>query len=127
MRLSDDKYDPIKLVMIGAFGSAGALLSTALWSGFWAIVVAIVTLGLSHTLIRAPLYSLVLRITSGPGPGIDALRLFERLGAVMGLIASAILLSEISADVSIQSLGIAVLVGALGYAIVETFQRFRRI
>jgi predicted MFS family arabinose efflux permease len=117
--LSDGRIGPVPLVVSGALASGAALLSLTVWSGFWAVVAAVAGLGLGHTLLRAPLYALALRITGGPGAGLSALRLIERIGAILGLAASALLLGDIGAESSIRALGIAVLSGVALYAIVE--------
>jgi MFS family permease len=126
-RLADGRPGPAPLVVAGALVSAAALLSLALWSGFWAIAVAVAGVGVGQTMIQTPLYALALRITGGPGPGIDALRLIERVGAILGLAASAILLGRIGAGASIRLLGFAVLAGVAVYAIVEIAGRSRRM
>jgi predicted MFS family arabinose efflux permease len=123
--LSDGRIGPVPLVVSGALASGAALLSLTVWSGFWAVVAAVAGLGLGHTLLRAPLYALALRITGGPGAGLSALRLIERLGAMLGLTASALLLADIGAESSIRALGIAVLSGVALYAIVEIAGRSR--
>lgn len=122
--LADGRLGPLPLVLTGALASAGALLSLLLWSGFWAIAVAVAALGVAHTLMRAPLYALVIRMTGG-GAAISALRLAERVGAILGLGASAILLSGVGPQSSVTALGIAVLGGLAVYAIIETLQRLR--
>jgi MFS family permease len=121
--LSDGRVGPLPLVLLGALASAGALLSLALWSGFWAITAAVAALGVAHTLMRAPLYALVARITGGRG--VNALRLVERIGAILGLAASALLLGEIGAPSSIAALGVIVLSGLALYVIVEVTRRLR--
>jgi hypothetical protein len=123
--LSDSRIGPMPLVVFGALASGAALLSLTAWSGFWAVVAAVAGLGLGHTLLRAPLYALVLRITGGPGAGLSALRLIERIGAILGLAASALLLGDIGAESSVRALGIAVLSGVVFYGIVETAGRLR--
>jgi predicted MFS family arabinose efflux permease len=123
--LSDGRIGPVPLVVSGALASGAALLSLTVWSGFWAVVAAVAGLGLGHTLLRAPLYALALRITGGPGAGLSALRLIERIGAILGLAASALLLGDIGAESSIRALGIAVLSGVALYAIVEITGRSR--
>ena len=125
-RLADSRVGPVVLLVAGALGSATALLSLTVWSGFWAIAVAVTGVGASQILIETPLYALALRITGGPGPGIDALRLLERIGAILGLAASAVLLGLIGAEASIRLLGLAVLAGVAVYAIVELAGRSRR-
>ena len=74
-----------------------------------------------------PLHTLAFRITGGPGPGIDALRVLERIGSIAGLAASAVLLGVIGAEASIRLLGFTVLFGISVYAIVETAVSFRRV
>jgi len=125
-RLADSWIGPVVLLVAGALGSATALLSLTVWSGFWAIAVAVTGAGVSQILIETPLYTLALRITGGPGPGIDALRLVERIGAILGLATSAVLLGEIGAEASIRMLGLVVLAGGAVYAIVELAGRSRR-
>jgi predicted MFS family arabinose efflux permease len=123
--LSDSRIGSVPLVVSGALASGAALLSLTVWSGFWAVVAAVAGLGLGHTLMRAPLYALALRITGGSGAGLNALRLIERIGAILGLAASALLLGDIGAESSIRALGTAVLSGIALYAIVEIAGRFR--
>ena len=123
--LSDGRIGPMPLVVSGALASGAALLLLTAFSGFWAVVAAVAGLGLGHTLLRAPLYALALGVTGGPGAGLSALRLIERLGAMLGLAASALLLGDIGAETSIRALGIAVLTGVAFYAIVEIAGRLR--
>jgi len=75
--------------------------------------------------MHTPIYAVALRITGGPGPGIDALRLIERLGAIAGLAISAFLLSEIGAEASLRLLGFVVLAGIGGFVMVSAAGRSR--
>lgn len=120
-RVSDGRLGPGALVLAGAVISGGALLSLAFWGGFWAVAGAVAGLGFGHTLIRAPVYVLA-RATTG-GRGLDALRLIERLGAILGLVAGALLLGRIGAGTSLLALSLAVLAGAALYAIVALASR----
>jgi hypothetical protein len=70
--------------------------------------------------------ALVLRITDGPGRGVAALRLLERVGAMLGLATSAVVLGEIGPETSIRMLGLVVLTGGMIYAIVELAGHARR-
>lgn len=123
--LSDGRLGPLRLVHLGSLVSACGLLSLVLWGGFWAFTAAVAALGVGHTLMRAPLFALVARMTGGAGAGIDALRLVERIGAILGLAASALLLGDVGAENSVIALGVAVLSGHALYAIVEATRRLR--
>lgn len=124
-RISDSRIGALAPVICGALISGAALLSLTAWDGFWAVVVAVAGLGVGHTLMRAPLYALALDITGASGGGLGALRLLERIGAILGLVASAVLLRDIGVQSSVSVLGIAVLVGIAVYAIVEIADRHR--
>ncbi|MFV2033916.1 MAG: MFS transporter [Halocynthiibacter sp.] len=126
-RLADSRIGPVTLLIFGAVVSAVSLLSLSVWSGFWPIAIAVAGIGVGHILIETPLFVLALTITGGPGPGIDALRLSGRVGAILGLAVSAVLLGQIGVEASIRLLGIVVLAGAVIYAIVEMFGRTRNI
>lgn len=123
--LSDGRIGPRALVLTGALGSGAALLSLTVWNGFWAVTVAVAGLGVAHTLIRAPLYALSLKITGGTSAGLNALRLAERIGAILGLAATSFLLGDVGADFSILALGLTVLSGLILYSGVETVSRLR--
>jgi hypothetical protein len=94
-------------------------MSLTLLSGFWAIVSAVLGLGLSHTVMRAPLYALAAGDISNSDTRLAALRMIERVGAILGLGTSALLLNDIGAETSIRALGVVVLSGVALYAIVE--------
>lgn len=125
-RLTESRVGPFALIVIGAFGIAASLLSLGYWSGFWAIAVAVTGVGACQILVETPLYTLAFRITGGTGPGTDLLRVLERVGAIIGLAASAVLLGRIGAEGSLRLLGLAVLAGLLAYAIIDTGARARR-
>lgn len=125
-RLSDGRAGPSLLIALGAFTSGLSLLSLTLWSGYWAIVVAVAGLGLGHTLIRTPQYALALAMTGGTGAGLGSLRVVERIGALLGLVASALVLRESGAEPSVMVLGLAVLTGAAAFAMLEVIYRLGR-
>src|SRR3546814_11321290 len=75
--------------------------------------------------MRAPLYAVVIRMTGGVGAGINVLRLIERIGAILGLAASALLLKDIGAQRSVTAVGIIVLAGIVLYALLEATRRVR--
>jgi predicted MFS family arabinose efflux permease len=123
--VSDGRLGPRFLVVSGALVSGAAFLSLTAWSGFWAVVVAVAGLGIGHTLVRAPLYGLALEITGCSSAGLSALRLTERVGAILGLAAIALLLPDIGAESGIRWLGISTVTGVTLYVIVLIVGRFR--
>lgn len=122
--ISDSRIGPKALMLCGALTSSAALMSLQLWSGFWAITVAVVGLGLGHTMIRPSLYSLVLRMTGGAGVALDMLRLIERIGAILGLAASALLLSDSGMEGSLLMLSIVLLTGLILYVTIDIVVRY---
>jgi len=113
------------LVAFGAFLSGVSLFSVVVGSGFWAVVMMISGLGVSHTLIRAPLYSIALEGNEAGGPGLGAVRMFERAGAIVGLVVSAVFLMDIGVAQTISVLGTAVLLGFALYTLVEVIHHFQ--
>jgi len=116
-RWADGRIGPRPLVLAGAGGSGVALLSLTAWSGFWPTVLAVLAFGICHTLMRAPLYTLADRLTEGSARARSALRLFERVGAIAGLSASAWFLPVSGAEGSIRILGFVVLAGIAACAV----------
>jgi MFS family permease len=123
--ISDSSIGPKALMLFGALVSSAALISLQLWSGFWAVTVAVVGLGLGHTMIRPSLYALVFRMTGGPGVGLDTLRLIERIGAILGLAASALLLGDSGMEDSLLMLSIVLVTGLILYVTIDIVVRYR--
>lgn len=86
------------------------------WEGFWAITAAIAGLGIGHALIRAPQTALAIGAAVS-GARLGAVRLFERLGALIGLMASAFWLAEFGAEAIINAMAAVVLVGGAVFSI----------
>lgn len=122
-RFAEGRSGPTGPVLAGALIAGCALMSLALWSGFWAIAAMIAVLGLGHTLIRAPQYAIAVAIEARGGPGLGTLRLFERIGAIAGLLMAALLIGPQGAGAGIALLGLAVLAGAGLYAVVLILDR----
>ena len=123
--ISDSRIGPKALMLCGALASSAALISLQLWSGFWAVTVAVVGLGLGHTMIRPSLYAQVLRMMGGQGVGLDTLRLIERIGAILGLAASALLLGDSGMEGSLLMLSIVLVTGLILYVTIEIVVRYR--
>jgi hypothetical protein len=80
--------------------------------------------GIGHALIRAPQYVLAPRLAASHR-GLNALRLVERLGALLGLVLGAISLGGIGASSTLRVLGFVVLTGVALFVIIERIQRHR--
>jgi MFS family permease len=117
-QLSDARIGPAALLVVGSAGSGLSLLSLGLTEGIWGVAAAVVGLGLSHTLIRAPQYAMALSLTDGTR-GLGALRLVERLGALFGLGGCAVYLPVVGAEPLLVGLGVVALTGAAVFAIVS--------
>ena len=124
-KASDGRVGHKTLMICGALASCLALMSLLMWSGFWAVTVAVVGLGLGHTMIRPSLYSLALRMTGGPGVGLDILRLIERVSAILGLAACALLLGNKGMESSLQMLSAVLLTGLVLYVTIELVEWYR--
>jgi MFS family permease len=123
--VSDSRIGPKSLMLCGALASSAALMSLQLWSGFWAVTVAVVGLGLGHMMMRPSLYALVLRMMGGPGVGLDTLRLIERIGAILGLAASALLLEVRGMEGSLLMLSVVLVTGLILYVTIDIIVRYR--
>ena len=117
--LSDSRLGPIPLVLAGALIAGCALLSLGVWGGFWAMVAAVAGLGIGHTALRAPLYAQAAVVSGSSDTGMDALRLVERIGAIVGLAAAAFLLRGAGAATGGIALGAVTLVGVAVYTVAE--------
>ncbi len=122
-RMADGWPGPVPLIPVGCLVSALALLAPSMIGGYWAVVGAVAGVGIGEVLTRTPLYSQALRITGGPGPGMDTLRLVERLGAIAALLLSALLLESLGAVSTLRLLAGFALVGAACFGTVELLSR----
>jgi len=86
--------------------------------GFWVVFAAVSGAGIGHALIRAPMTTLALGLSGGSGNRLGGLRLGERIGALLGLSASALFLDISSPEVLLALLGSVSLVGGFIFAIV---------
>jgi hypothetical protein len=117
-QLADAKVGPVALLVAGSVGAGLSLLSLNISEGIWGIAAAVAGLGLSHTLIRAPQYAMAASLTEGSPRGLSALRLVERLGALLGLGVCAFSLPFVGAEPLLSGLAVVVLTGSAVFAIV---------
>jgi predicted MFS family arabinose efflux permease len=89
----------VRVVGLGSLLSGIGLIAFHWWYNFWAVVLTVTLLGLSHALIKAPQITLSLDLcrdevqAAGHNIVLGALRLLERFGAIIGLITGAAMIN----------------------------------
>ncbi len=117
-RLYDQRLRHETIVLAGALISACAL-AAALWPTYWAMLLAVAGSGVGHALMRDPQVAIAMDIAEedlaafGPNAVLGSLRTLERAGSILGLLALALLSSQIGYRATIGVVGIWVLVGAV--------------
>ncbi len=107
------------LVGLGSLLSGIGLIAFHQWYNFWAVVLAVIFLGLSHALIKAPQITLSLEIckvevhTAGHNVVLGSLRLLERFGSIIGLIIGAVMIDYYGYQNTTGIAGISVCVASL--------------
>ncbi|MBO6726079.1 MAG: hypothetical protein JJ911_10510 [Rhizobiaceae bacterium] len=110
-RLADGRVGRMPLLLIGIALAAVALLSLSIWSGMYAMAVAVILLGIGNAICDAPQYAEAISLaeTSGVPDArnrvLGTLRLVERLAAIGGLLACALIVDDIGYDKAVASLG----------------------
>jgi MFS family permease len=85
------------LVGFGSLASALGLVFFYNWRSIWAVVLAVVFMGMSHAMTKAPQIALALELcrgeieTAGQNVVLNFLRILERLGSIAGLLFSAMM------------------------------------
>ena len=121
--LVDKSFDPKTMVVAGGIVSGLALVMATQWHDYWSITAAISLAGLGHAMIRGPQVEIALRIaetgTGGTSPTamLGALRTFERVGSIIGLLATAAIASEVGYIETAAFAGYVVVAGAATFAI----------
>ena len=128
-RVADVAGRPASMIGAGAVLSGLGLLVPSVWHGFWPMVAAICVAGIAHAGIKTPQVVLALRIAErdlphvGPAPVLGGLRLFERLGSIAGLLLTALLATRFGYVPTVGLIGLAVLIGAMSFVMVETISK----
>jgi predicted MFS family arabinose efflux permease len=124
-RLADVAGRPSHLVGAGATLSGLGLIVPSVWPGLWPVVAAICVAGVAHAAIRAPQVVVALGIAErslqhlGPAPVLGALRLFERVGSIAGLLVTALLATRFGYIQALGLTGLLVLIGAFVFIMTE--------
>ena len=85
------------LVGFGSLLSSLGLVFFYNWRSIWAVVLAVVIMGMSHAMTKAPQIALALELcrreieTAGQNVVLSFLRIFERVGSIAGLLFSAMM------------------------------------
>jgi predicted MFS family arabinose efflux permease len=125
--LSERRGNAAALAAAGGVLCGLSLLAAAHRSEFWPIVVAVAVAGLGQALLRAPVVELTLRIAEPRPSGVTpeamlgAMRTFERVGSMLGLVLAAALAAETGYSTAAEITGYCILAGALAF----TVSRFR--
>lgn len=123
--LAEGRLGERPMIGLGILGSCATLFALPPAPTSLHLMVATVALGLSHAFQRAPQYAQARRLAASAGSSPNALRTVERLGAIAGLAASALLLDTYGSRESLQALASIVLVAALAYVLIEFASRRR--
>jgi MFS family permease/methyl-accepting chemotaxis protein len=109
----------VLLVGLGALLSGIGLVAFHWWYNFWAVVLTVTFLGLSHALIKAPQITLSLDLcraevqAAGHNIVLGSLRLLERFGAIIGLITGAAMINYTGYRNTVGIAGISVCAASL--------------
>jgi len=115
--LSDTRISPPVLITVGGGTAAAALLLAYQLESFWIHLFSVAVLGIGHALIRAPQLKMVLKMSQSR-PGLQ--RIFsvaDRVGALVGLGAGALLNAVAGSGALIVAVGILVSIGVVGFAL----------
>lgn len=124
-RLADGRIGYAPFLIAGLAISGIALSSLFFWSGFWPIAVAVAVFGLGHSMCDSSQYAHAIRIAEDSRlrnarlRGLSALRIFERLAAIAGLVVAAVFLEAVGYVSITVLIGVAMLVGAVIVAAAE--------
>jgi MFS family permease len=129
-RLADRYSSTTTMLTIGGIISGLALIALSREPGFWPITAAIAVAGVAHAFIRAPQIAHVLEIsrsasTKDQALMLGALRTFERVGSILGLLLTALLVGRVGYAAAISATGICVAAGALLFVVVALIYRPR--
>lgn len=129
-RLADRYSSTTTMLAIGGIISSLALIALSRESGFWPTTAAIAVAGVAHAFIRAPQIAHVLEISRSASTRdqalmLGALRTFERVGSILGLLLTALLVGRVGYAAAISATGICVAAGVLLFVVVAFIYRPR--
>lgn len=118
-QIADGKVGPAILVIVGSAVGGLSLLSASTLGSFWGVTAAVSGLGLGHSLIRGPQFSIAVRLAGGSSRSLGILRLVERLGALLGLGICSTYLPVTGISLLLSLLGAVSLTGCVVFSIFQ--------
>lgn len=118
-RLTDGRFDPALVVVLGAIVSGLALLMGAGWGSQLGIFMAVWIAGIGHGMVRGPQVSVAMSIAEadlanlGSNAVLGSLRTLERGGSMVGLVLVALFSSYFGYAAAIAAVGIWILAGSV--------------
>jgi len=100
-------------ILLGTLVTGTSLAAMQFLDGLFVHTLVVLGVGLGHTLIRAPLNTLISQLAGSGGWAMNALRLAERAGALLGLVSGALILPSLGSGIALLCLSILVYAGAV--------------
>ena len=122
-RVTDGRFDPALVTLLGAILSGVSLLVGAIWGTQLGILVAVWGAGIGHGMIRGPQVSIAMTIAEtdlarlGSNAVLGSLRTLERGGSIIGLVLIALLSSTIGYAAAIGVVGVWALAGVVVFMV----------
>lgn len=132
-RLADGRVGCVPLLITGMGISGIAVTSLVFWSGFWPMVAAVAAFGFGGALCEVSTHvhaGHIAAASKNPASlqaGIGALRLVERLAAIVGLLASAWLAKTYGYTAAIGAVGASMLLGTVLVLLAESASLVARV
>jgi len=123
-RVTDGRFDPALVAVLGAILSGLSLLVGAVWGTQLGVFIAVWGAGIGHGMVRGPQVSVAMSIAEsdlahlGSNAVFGSLRTLERGGSILGLVLIALLSSRIGYAAAIGVVGIWALAGVAAFVVV---------
>ena len=120
-RVTDGRFDPALVAVLGAIISGVSLLLGAAWGTQLGVFVAVLFAGIGHGMVRGPQVSVAMSIAEtdlmelGPNAVLGSLRTLERGGSIAGLILIALIGNNLGYPVAIGVVGVWCLAGVIAF------------
>lgn len=131
-RMADRSESLALCVGLGSFLSSAGLIIFNDWQSTWAVVISVTIIGLTHALTKGAQIPLALTICSaeidavGRTTVLGFLRFFERIGSVLGILVSAMIIAHYGYAASIGITGALVSGAALLFIVIHLADNKKR-